>query len=116
MLFVLALTVGYGLLPFDVAGVVDCQAPLLGADPQPDAEPVGFIIPERDCLRQGKSKLTTAAVFAVIAVAGGTAAIALKPQSSQCLGGNHDDCPQWWGNLIGHSAGLGCQCPCHDNL
>lgn len=113
VLGILLLIVGYGLIPFKVAGAVDCEAPLLGAKPAAGAEPVGFIQPERDCLRRAKTKLSTAAIFAVIAVAGGTAAIAFKPISSSCLNGNHDDCPQWWGNLMTQGSGLGCQCECH---
>ena len=113
VLAILLLIVGYGLIPYKVAGVVSCEAPLLGAGPAAGAEPVGFVQPERDCLRRGKTKLTTAAIFAVLVVGGGVAAVAVKPISSKCLRGDHDSCPEWWGNLVGQTAGLGCQCECH---
>lgn len=113
VLLVILLALGYLMLPFRIAGVIDCGAPLLGSNPKAGQEPVGFIVPDRDCERQGRSRLVTAAVITLIFVVGGAAAVFLKPQSRQCLKGDHGDCPDGWANIMGQGAGFGCQCECH---
>jgi len=114
---ILVLAVGWGLVPFKFAGIVKCGAPLLGAHAQSEAPGTSFINPKVDCLSKGKSRLSVSAVAAFLAVLGGTAALYLKPISSSCAAGNHDDCREWWlAALGGAGAGLSCQCECHDGV
>lgn len=114
---VLLLAVGWGLVPFQFAGVVNCGAPLLGAHPKNAAPAISFINPKVDCLSSGKSRLTVSAVAAFLAVAGGTAVLYFKPVSSSCAAGNHDECREWWlAALGGAGAGLSCQCECHTGV
>lgn len=114
VLVVMLLAIGWVLLPFDFTSAVSCKAPLLGGEPK-DPTPVGLIIPEKDCRSKAKSRLLTSALICLAVAAGGTAAIAFKPVSPQCHTGNHDQCPDWWANLLSDSgeSGLGCQCECH---
>jgi hypothetical protein len=113
VLIVIFLAVGWSFLPFEFTKGVGCGPPMLGAKPD-NATPVGLIQPEKDCKSKAKSRLLVSAMLALAAAGAGTAAIALKPISTQCLGGNHDDCPDWWPNLLSDSfEGLGCQCDCH---
>jgi hypothetical protein len=115
VLFILLLAVGWTLVPFNFANVVDCSAPLFGAEPQNEAPPTSFINPEEDCLSKGKSRLLVSAVTAFVAVLAGTAMVALKPVSSSCNSGDHESCREWWLAPLGEAgAGLGCQCECHD--
>lgn len=113
VLLVMLACVGYVLLPFDFTSEVSCNAPLLGGEPK-DPTPVGLILPEEDCRSKARSRLLVSATICLAVAAGGTAAIAFKPISQQCLSGNHDQCPDWWANLLSDSfEGLGCQCECH---
>lgn len=114
LLFVAA-AIGYGLLPFRFADAVNCGAPLLGAEAKTQVvSSRGFIKPEEDCLSAGKSRLTVAAVGALLAVLAGTAMVGLQPLSQECVSGSHDDCSEWWPGFIGGLGDrLGCQCDCH---
>ena len=111
----LAVAIGYSLLPFRFADAVNCGPPLLGAEAKTKVvSSRGLIKPEEDCLNIGKSRLTVAAVTALLAVLAGTAMVALQPLSQECLSGGHDDCREWWPNLAGGlGERLGCQCDCH---
>jgi hypothetical protein len=115
VLFVIALALVWSLIPFKFANIVDCGAPLLGAHPHSGAPPTSFINPKVDCLAKGKSRLSVSAVAAFLAVLAGTAILNLKPISSSCAGGDHDDCREWWlAAALGEvGTGLGCQCECH---
>lgn len=114
-LAVMLLAIGYALIPFEFAGVVDCGPPLLGAEAKTKEAPSsGFIRPTEDCLSAGKSRLTVSGVVVFVAVLAAAAAVGLRPLSAECNGGNHDDCSQWWPNTMGSLAGgFGCQCECH---
>jgi hypothetical protein len=116
VLFVLILAVGWALVPFNFANVVDCSAPLFGAEPKNEAPPTSFINPKKDCLAKGKSRLSVSAVAAFGAVLAGTAMLAFKPISASCTAGSHEDCREWWlAAALGDAGrGLGCQCQCHD--
>lgn len=114
VLFVIALSVVWSLLPFKFAGIVDCGAPLAGAHPKNSAPGTSFIDPKIDCLHSGKSRLTVSAVAALVAVFIGTAVVGFKPISTACTAGNHDDCREWWlAAVLGSGTGLSCQCECH---
>ena len=115
VLFVLALAVIWALIPFKFADVVNCSAPLFGAEPKNSAPPTSFIDPKKDCLSKGKSRLSVSAVTAFVAVLAGTAVLSFKPVSSSCAAGDHDNCREWWlaAALGDAGAGLGCQCECH---
>lgn len=116
VLLVIVLAVGWCLLPFQFAQGVNCGPPLFGGKPDSE-ESVGLILPKEDCRSKAKTRLLTSAMLSLAAAAAGTAAIALKPISTQCLSGNHDDCPDWWANLLSENfSGLGCQCECHAGL
>jgi hypothetical protein len=111
----LVIGVGYSLLPFTFANTIHCSPPLFGAKPKEKTAPVtGFIRPVEDCLSAGKSRGALAATTALIAVAAGTAMVALKPISQRCLSGDHGNCHSYWPGFIG---GIGedfsCQCTCH---
>ena len=84
VLFIMALALVWTLIPFNFANVVDCEAPLFGAQPKNEAPPTSFIRADEDCLAKGKSRLLVSAVAAFIAAAGGLAMIAMKPVSSAC--------------------------------
>jgi hypothetical protein len=115
VLIIVALAVGWGLVPFNFANVVNCEAPLFGAHPKNEAPPTSFINPEKDCLAKGKSRLSVSAVSAFLAVLVGTAMLALKPVSAACTSGDHEKCREWWLAPLGEAgAGLSCQCECHD--
>lgn len=115
VLFIMALALVWTLIPFNFANVIDCEAPLLGAQPKNEAPPTSFIRADEDCLAKGKSRLLVSAVAALIAASGGLAMVAMKPISSACSGGDHDACREWWlGPLGPAAASLGCQCECHD--
>ncbi|HEX3623346.1 MAG TPA: hypothetical protein VHT97_13615 [Acidimicrobiales bacterium] len=115
VLFVIVVSVLWSLIPFKFASVVDCGAPLLGAHPKNSAPGTSFINPEVDCRSKGKSRLSVSAVAAFLAVLAGTAIISLKPISSSCAAGDHDDCREWWLAVALGDAGTGlsCQCECH---
>jgi hypothetical protein len=87
----------------------------LGAHPKNSAPGTSFINPKVDCLSKGKSRLSVSAVTAFVAVLAGTAIISLKPISSSCAAGDHDDCREWWlAVALGNAGtGLSCQCECH---
>lgn len=115
VLIILVLAVGWALVPFNFANVVNCEAPLMGAHPKNEAPPTSFINAKTDCLAKGKSRLSVSAVAAFVAVLMGTAMVALKPISSACAAGDHEKCREWWLAPLGEAgAGLGCQCECHD--
>jgi hypothetical protein len=118
VLLVVAAAVGYALLPFRFAGAVNCGPPLLGAEAKTKVvSSKGFIKPEEDCLSKGKSRLVVSAVTALVAALAGTAMLAFQPLSAECLGGNHDDCSEWWMNMAGgFGESLGCQCECHSGM
>ena len=111
---ILLLSIGWALVPFNFANVVDCEAPLFGASPKNDAPGTSFIKPEEDCLAKGKSRLLVSATASLLAVAAGAAMLTFKPISSSCSKGDHEDCREGWLAVLGDSAaGLGCQCECH---
>ena len=115
VLAILVLALVWAVIPFNFANVVDCEAPLFGAQPKNDAPGTSFINPEKDCRSKGKSRLSVSAVAAFVAVLAGTAIVNLKPISSSCVNGDHDSCREWWlaAALGDAGAGLGCQCECH---
>jgi len=114
VLVVLVLALGWALVPFNFANVVDCEAPLFGADPKNEAPGTSFINEEEDCLSKGKSRLLVSATASLLAVAAGAAMLTFKPISSSCSKGDHEDCREGWLAALGDSAaGLGCQCECH---
>ncbi|MDP1805646.1 MAG: hypothetical protein Q8K72_10805, partial [Acidimicrobiales bacterium] len=86
VLFIMALALVWTLIPFNFANVVDCEAPLFGAEPKNEAPPTSFIRADEDCLAKGKSRLLVSAVAAFIAASGGLAMVAMKPISSACSG------------------------------
>ena len=114
---VLLIAVVYSLIPFKFAGSVDCGAPLLGAKPGDERPPEGSLIrPKTDCKEAARTKLLVSATAALLATAAGTAMIYLKPESRQCLNGNHEDCPDGWQPMLGSiGAAFACQCSCHEN-
>ena len=115
VLVILLLALGWALVPFNFANVVDCEAPLFGADPKNSAPGTSFIKPVEDCLAKGKSRLLVSAVASLIAVSAGAAMLSMKPISASCSSGDHDDCREWWAAALGDvGRGLGCQCECHD--
>ncbi|HEX2274837.1 MAG TPA: hypothetical protein VHG90_13260 [Acidimicrobiales bacterium] len=112
---ILLLSVGWVLLPFRFADAVDCGPPLLGAEPGEYVETgQGFINPERDCHNKAKSRLTVAATASLLAVVVGVVSLTVKPQSAECLNGDHDACSQWWPAELGPTGEeFSCQCTCH---
>lgn len=118
VLLIIALSIVWSLLPFNFANVVDCEAPLFGAKNKNEAPPTSFINAKKDCKAKGKSRLSTSAVAAFVAVLAGATIISLKPISSSCANGDHDKCREWWlAAALGEAgAGLSCQCECHDNV
>ena len=115
VLAVIAVSIVWGLIPFNFANVVDCGAPLLGAHNKNEAPVTSFINAKEDCLSKGKSRLSVSAVAAFVSVLAGTAILSFKPISSSCAKGDHDDCREWWlaAALGDAGVGLGCQCECH---
>ncbi len=83
MLAVLVLvgTLAYGLVPFEVAGAIECRGALRGAEPAADAPP-GAIVgdPKRACRDAGNSRRATSAVVAAAAAALGVAGLLLPPE------------------------------------
>jgi len=118
VIVILLLAVGWALVPFNFANVVNCEAPLLGAHPKNQAPATSFINPEKDCLAKGKSRLLVSAVAAFLAVLVGAAMVSFKPVSASCASGDHDACREWWlaAALGDAGAGLGCQCECHEGV
>jgi hypothetical protein len=116
VLFIMVLAIGWAMVPFNFANVVDCEAPLFGAKNKNEAPVTSFIHAEEDCLAKGKSRLLVSAVAAFVAALGGAAMVAFKPISSSCSSGDHDNCREWWlAAAMGDAGrGLGCQCECHD--
>ena len=113
-LIVMLLAISYSLIPFEFAQGVKCSAPLMGAKPNTTASGVGLVLPKEDCLSKGKSRLLVSAMLTLAAAITAAAVVALKPLSPQCHRGDHDACPQWWGNLLSENdSGFGCQCECH---
>ena len=117
VLAILAISRIWSVIPFNFANVVDCEAPLFGADPKNAAPPTSFIDPEKDCLSKGKSRLLVSAVASFMAVLAGATMLNLKPISRACGAGEHEDCREWWVAALGDAgAGLGCQCECHSGV
>ena len=118
VLAILALSLIWAVLPFNFANVVDCEAPLFGAQPKNDAPGTSFINPEEDCLSKGKSRLLVSAVAALMASAAGATMVGMKPISRACGNADHDNCQEWWlaAALGDAGAGLGCQCECHSEV
>ena len=116
VLFIMALALIWTVIPFDFANVVDCEAPLFGAQPKNEAPPTSFINAEEDCLSKGKSRLLVSATTTLFAALAGAAMVSFKPISSSCSSGEHDSCREWWlAAALGDAGrGLGCQCDCHD--
>ena len=114
VLAILAISLIWSVIPFNFANVVDCEAPLFGAQPKNEAPGTSFIDPEEDCRSKGKSRLLVSAVASLLAAAAGATMLGLKPISRSCSNGEHDDCREWWVAALGDAgAGLGCQCECH---
>jgi hypothetical protein len=118
VLGVIVLALIWSIIPFQFADVVDCEAPLFGAQNKNEAPPTSFINAEEDCLAKGKSRLSVTAVTAFVAVLAGAAFLSFKPISSSCASGDHDKCREWWlaAALGSAGAGLGCQCECHEGV
>ena len=115
VLAIMALALLWSVIPFNFANVVDCEAPLFGAEPKNSAPGTSFIKPVEDCLAKGKSRLLVSAVASLLAVSAGAAMLNMKPISSSCSKGDHEDCREWWTAALGDAGrGLGCQCECHD--
>ncbi len=113
-LVVLLLAVGYSLLPFKVAGAVSCKAPLMGGGPEKTPTTIGFIQPKKDCPTQGRRRLTGAAFFALVAVAGVAGVLLVPPESQECRDGDHDACRGRWPISFGMRPDTGtCRCACH---
>jgi hypothetical protein len=113
VLVVILLAVGWCLLPFQFTSGVDCGPPLFGGKAKSDVS-VGLVLPKIDCKSKARSRLLTSALISLAAAAAGTAAIAFQPMSVACQQGRHEDCHEWWGNLLSDNFdGLGCQCECH---
>ncbi len=116
-LAVIALALVWSLLPFQFADVVDCEAPLFGANNKNEAPPTSFINAEEDCKAKGKSRLSVTAVAAFVAVLAGAAIVGFKPISSSCASGNHESCREYWlAGVLGEGSGLSCQCECHSGV
>jgi len=115
VLVILAVSLLWTFIPFNFANVIDCEAPIFGAQPKNDAPATSFIDPKKDCLSKGKSRLLVSAVASFMAVGAGAAMVGLKPISKACSNGEHDECGEWWlaAALGDAGAGLGCQCECH---
>ena len=85
VLLVIAITVigvmAYGLLRFDAAGGLDCDAPLRGADPREKATE-GFLVnrEEKACDSAGKSRLTVAGIVGLLFLVMGIGAVVM-PES-----------------------------------
>jgi hypothetical protein len=117
VLFVIALGLVWSLIPFQFADVVDCEAPLFGAQNKNEAPATSFIDAEEDCKAKGKSRLSVTAVTAFVAVLAGTAMVSMKPISSACANGDHDKCREYWlAGVLGEGSGLSCQCECHSGV
>ena len=117
VLVVIALGLIWSLLPFQFADVVDCEAPLFGAKNKNEAPPTSFINAEEDCKAKGKSRLSVTAVTAFVAVLAGAAIVGMKPISSSCAKGEHDNCREYWlAGVLGEGSGLSCQCECHSGV
>ncbi len=117
VLFVIALGLIWSLLPFQFADVVDCEAPLFGANNKNEAPATSFINAEKDCKAKGKSRLSVTAVTAFVAVLAGAAMVSMRPISSSCASGNHESCREYWlAGVLGEGSGLSCQCECHSGV
>ncbi len=117
VLFVIALGLVWSLIPFQFADVVDCEAPLFGAQNKNEAPATSFINAEEDCKSKGKSRLSVTAVTAFVAVLAGTAVLSMNPISSACANGDHDKCREYWlAVVLGEGTGLSCQCECHSGV
>ena len=71
----------YAMVPYTVAGTVDCRGALRGAEPESDV-PAGVIVgnPRRSCRDVGNSRLATAGVVGVAAVIVGVGGLLLPPE------------------------------------
>ena len=117
VLIIMALAVVWSLIPFQFADVVDCEAPLFGAQNKNEAPPTSFINAEEDCRAKGKSRLSVTAVAAFMAALAGTAILHFQPTSAACASGNHEDCREYWlAGVVGEGSGLSCQCECHSGV
>ena len=67
VLVIMVLALGWAMVPFNFANVVDCEAPLFGAEPKNEAPPTSFINAEEDCLSKGKSRLLVSATASLFA-------------------------------------------------
>jgi hypothetical protein len=113
-LFVMALGLIWSLLPFKFADVVNCEAPFFGAKNKNEAPPTSFIDAKEDCHAKGKSRLSVTAVTVFVAALASAAIVSMKPISSACAKGDHDDCREYWlAGVLGEGSGLSCQCECH---
>lgn len=116
LVFVVLLgAIGYTLLPFKFANVLQCEPALFGGDPKSEKQiGVGLIRPQEDCHNKAKSRMSVAAVTCLVAVLAGAAVVGSRPLSQACLAGNHDDCREWWTQALGPLGdSFGCQCDCH---
>lgn len=73
--------IGYGLLDYEAAGGLDCEAPLRGAEPQERATE-GFLVNReaKACDDKSKSRLTVAGIVGVLYLTVGIGAVVL-PES-----------------------------------
>jgi polyhydroxyalkanoate synthesis regulator phasin len=70
--------IGFTLLPFSAAGAVDCDPPLLVANPD-IRQTAGYRRPELACVPPGNTRLIVSALVAFLAVAVGTAGALVPP-------------------------------------
>lgn len=85
LILVVAITflgvIGYGLLRFDAAGGLDCDAPLRGADPR-EQFTEGFLVGREDkaCSDKSTSRLTVGGIVGLLYLTVGIGAV-LMPES-----------------------------------
>lgn len=78
-LLVALASIGFSLLPFSGAGGVDCDPPLLVANPDIRAT-AGYPDPDPDCESLGNTRLMGSAAVAFLAVVIGTFGVAVPPR------------------------------------
>ncbi|MBW3581196.1 MAG: hypothetical protein KY447_10880 [Actinobacteria bacterium] len=110
-LIIVALAIVFALMPFTFADSVSCGPALLGSKPR-TTETIGLTQPQRDCERTGRSRLATAGVMAIVAVATGAGISQIQPPGKDCREGRHGDCHGGWPALVG-ARRFACPCSCH---
>lgn|GEM_PF-1751144 len=114
--FAVLLALGYALLPFRMARVVDCRPALLGADAKSTLAVGPFLRPNVDCHTKGASRLAVTAVVALLAVGVGALVMFVPAPGRDCREGQHDTCRGNWPALMGlgrMGEACSCHCTCH---